>query len=80
MEPVVEDPPEVDETEEILQPEQIIHHSERTLKSGTLHRKYLVKFKNYTPLDAKWMSETELKDYPDILQRYVDALQLRSTV
>ena len=41
---VQEDPPEVDETEELLQSEQIIHHSERQLKSGKLHRKYLVKF------------------------------------
>ena len=77
---VQEDPLEVDETEELLQPEQIIHHSERQLKSGKLHRKYLVKFKNYTTLDAQWMNEDDLKDYPDILQGYVDALQLRSTV
>ena len=80
MAAVQEDPLEVHETEEILQPEQIIHHSERQLKSGRLHRKYLVKFKNYTPLDAKWMTEYDLKDYPDILHSYVDALQLRSTV
>ncbi|MCO5609411.1 hypothetical protein L7F22_063637 [Adiantum nelumboides] len=77
---VQEDPPKVDEIEEILQPEQIIHHIERQLKSGRLHRKYLVKFKNYTPLDAKWMTESDLRDYPDILHNYVDALQLRSTV
>ena len=77
---VQEDPPEVDETEELLQPEEIIHHSERQLKSGKLHRKFLVKFKNYTTLDAQWMNEDDLKDYPDILQGYVDALPLRSTV
>ncbi|MCO5548427.1 hypothetical protein L7F22_001883 [Adiantum nelumboides] len=50
---VKEDSPEVEDVEEILQPEQIIHHTERQLKSGVLHQKYLVKFKNYTPLDAK---------------------------
>ena len=77
---VQEYPPEVDEIEEILQPEQIIHHSDRQLKSGRLHRKFLVKFKNYTILDAQWMTEDDLKDYPAILQHYVDALQLRSTV
>ena len=80
VEQVQEDPPELDETEELLEPEQIIHHSERQLKSGKLHRKYLVKFKNYTPLDAKWMTEADLQDYPDILHSYVDALQLRSIV
>ena len=73
-------PPEVDEIEESLQPEQTIHHSDRQLKSGRLHRKFLVKFKNYTILDAQWMTEDDLKDYPAILQHYVDALQLRSTV
>ena len=77
---VQEYPPEVDEIEEILQPEQIIHHSDRQLKSGRLHRKFLVKFKNYTILDAQWMTEDDLKDYPAILQHYVDALQLRSTI
>ena len=74
------DPPLVDETEELLQPEHIIHHSERQLKSGTLHRKYLVKFKDYTTLNAQWMTEDSLKDYPEIVQGYIDALQLRSTV
>ena len=77
---VQEDPPEVDETEELLHPEQIIHHSERQLKSGKLHRKYLVKFKNYTTLNAQWMTEDDLKDYPEILQGYINTLQLRSIV
>ena len=60
---VQEHPPEVDETEEILQLEHIIHHSDCQLKSGILHRKFLVKFKNYTILDAQWMTEDNLKDY-----------------
>ena len=59
---------------------RIFFSQERQLKSGKLHRKFLVKFKNYTTLDAQWMNEADLKDYPDILQGYVDALQLRSTV
>ena len=40
----------------------------------------MVKFNNYTTLNAQWMTEDDLKDYPDILQGYVDALQLRSIV
>ncbi|MCO5586240.1 hypothetical protein L7F22_040179 [Adiantum nelumboides] len=44
------EPPEVEDQEEILVPEQIIHHQDRTLKSGSVHRKYLLKFKNYSLL------------------------------
>jgi len=47
FEPVLEDPPEVDELEEILQPDQIVFHKERKLAGGKLVRRYLVKFKNY---------------------------------
>ncbi|MCO5564194.1 hypothetical protein L7F22_017852 [Adiantum nelumboides] len=43
------EPPEVEDQEEILVPEQIIHHQDRTLKSGSVHRKYLLKCKNYSP-------------------------------
>ncbi|MCO5599175.1 hypothetical protein L7F22_053275 [Adiantum nelumboides] len=34
------EPPGVEDQEEILVPEQIIHHQDRTLKSGSVHRKY----------------------------------------
>ncbi|MCO5550219.1 hypothetical protein L7F22_003701 [Adiantum nelumboides] len=37
VEPVKEDPPEVEDVEEILQLEQIIHHTEQQLKLGVLH-------------------------------------------
>ncbi len=79
-EPIHEDPPEVQEAEELLTPEQILHHQERQLKSGTVHRKYLVKFKNYPILDAQWMSESDLESHSSILNSYLDALQLRTTV
>ena len=79
-EPVKEDLPDVEETEELLIPEQIIHHQERELKSGKIIRKYLVKFKNYTPLDAQWMTQKDLDTYPELVGSYVEALQLRSTI
>ncbi|MCO5548387.1 hypothetical protein L7F22_001844 [Adiantum nelumboides] len=74
------EPPEVEDQEEILVPEQIIHHQDRILKSGSVHRKYLLKFKNYSPLDAQWINEQELHQFPEILHSYLDALQLRTTV
>ncbi|MCO5610251.1 hypothetical protein L7F22_064487 [Adiantum nelumboides] len=60
-EPVTDELPEIEEMEEILEPEQIVHHQERHLKSGKITRKYLVKFKNYSALDAQWMTEQDLK-------------------
>ncbi|MCO5567294.1 hypothetical protein L7F22_020984 [Adiantum nelumboides] len=54
-----EDQPEVEELDEILVPEQILAHKERKVK-GKGARRYLVKFRNYPPMDAKWMEEGEL--------------------
>ncbi|MCO5552669.1 hypothetical protein L7F22_006185 [Adiantum nelumboides] len=51
-EPVIEELPEIEEMKEILKPEQIVHYQECHLKSEKITRKYLVKFKNYSALDA----------------------------
>ncbi|MCO5594717.1 hypothetical protein L7F22_048750 [Adiantum nelumboides] len=53
-----EDQPEVEELDEILVPEQILAHKERKVK-GKVARRYLVKFRNYPPMDAKWMEEDD---------------------
>ena len=71
----VEEQPEVEEQEEILVPQQVLAHKERKVR-GRAMRRYLVKFKNYSPMDAKWMEEDELADSPQILQLYLDAFQL----
>ncbi|MCO5581915.1 hypothetical protein L7F22_035804 [Adiantum nelumboides] len=47
-----EDQPEVEELDEILVLEQILAHKERKVK-GKVARRYLVKFRNYPPMDAK---------------------------
>ena len=70
MEPIEEDPPEFDEQEEILQSEIILRHEDNLLRSGKTLRRYLVKFKNDPPKDARWMEETQLKDSIDILNEY----------
>ncbi|MCO5555103.1 hypothetical protein L7F22_008644 [Adiantum nelumboides] len=57
----VEDQPEVEELDEILVPKQILAHKERKVK-GKVARRYLVKFRNYPPMDAKWMEEGELAE------------------
>ncbi|MCO5554411.1 hypothetical protein L7F22_007941 [Adiantum nelumboides] len=77
-ESVTDELPEIEEMEEILEPEQIVHHQERHLKSGKITRKYLVKFKNYPALDAQWMTEQDLRAYPEILDGYLQELQLRT--
>ncbi|MCO5599335.1 hypothetical protein L7F22_053436 [Adiantum nelumboides] len=56
---VLEEQPEVEELDEILVPEQILARKGRKVR-GKVARRYLVKFKNYSPMDAKWMEEPEL--------------------
>ncbi|MCO5580579.1 hypothetical protein L7F22_034449 [Adiantum nelumboides] len=76
---VPEEQPEVEELDEILVPEQILAHKDRKVR-GKVARRYLVKFKNYSPMDAKWMEEAELVDSPQLLQLYLEAFQLQPTV
>ncbi|MCO5551305.1 hypothetical protein L7F22_004805 [Adiantum nelumboides] len=76
---VPEEQPEVEELDEILIPEQILAHKDRKVK-GKVARRYSVKFKNYSPMDAKWMEEAELVDSPQLLQLYKEAFLLESTV
>ncbi|MCO5578102.1 hypothetical protein L7F22_031940 [Adiantum nelumboides] len=56
---VLEKQPEVEELDEIFVAEQILAHKERKVR-GKVARRYLVKFKNYSPMHAKWMEEAEL--------------------
>ncbi|MCO5600246.1 hypothetical protein L7F22_054356 [Adiantum nelumboides] len=70
--------PEVEENEEILVLEQILAHKD-TKNKGKVRRRFLVKFKNYTALDAKWMEEEDLADTPQIptdLHVYTDFLRI----
>ncbi|MCO5557801.1 hypothetical protein L7F22_011373 [Adiantum nelumboides] len=76
---VPEEQPEVEELDEILVPEQILAHKDTKIR-GKVARRYLVKFKNYSPMDAKWMKEAELVDSPQLLQLYLEAFQLQPTV
>ncbi|MCO5595281.1 hypothetical protein L7F22_049322 [Adiantum nelumboides] len=76
---IPEEQPEVEELDEILVPEQILAHKDRKVR-GKVARRYLVKFKNYSPMDAKWMEEAELVDSPQLLQLYLEAFQLQPTV
>ncbi|MCO5549918.1 hypothetical protein L7F22_003394 [Adiantum nelumboides] len=56
---VPEEQLEVEELDEILVSEQILTLKDRKVR-GKVARRYLVKFKNYSPMDAKWMEEAEL--------------------
>ncbi|MCO5577470.1 hypothetical protein L7F22_031303 [Adiantum nelumboides] len=76
---VPEEQPEVEELDEILVPEQILARKDRKVR-GKVARRYSVKFKSYSPMDAKWMEEAELVDSPQLLQLYLEAFQLQSTV
>ncbi|MCO5555025.1 hypothetical protein L7F22_008564 [Adiantum nelumboides] len=74
-----EDQPEVEKLDEILVPEQILAHKERKVK-GKVARRYLVKFRNYPPMDAKWMEEGELAESPTVLSLYLEAFGLQPTL
>ncbi|MCO5605563.1 hypothetical protein L7F22_059746 [Adiantum nelumboides] len=54
-----EEQPKVEELDEVVVPEQVLAHKERKVK-GKVARRYLMKFRNYLPMDAKWMEEGEL--------------------
>ncbi|MCO5584832.1 hypothetical protein L7F22_038764 [Adiantum nelumboides] len=71
---VPKEQPAVEELDEILVPELILAHKEKKVR-GKVARRYLVKFKNYSPMDAKWMEESELADSPHLLQLYLEAFQ-----
>ena len=64
----------MEELEEILQPEQIVHH----VVHGKRFFRFLVKFKNYLALNAKWMDEDMLSDHPKLVDVYKEAFQLRT--
>ncbi|MCO5609950.1 hypothetical protein L7F22_064185 [Adiantum nelumboides] len=56
---VPEEQPEVEELDEILVLERILAHKDKKVR-GKVARRSLVKFNNYSPMDAKWMEEAEL--------------------
>ncbi|MCO5572734.1 hypothetical protein L7F22_026493 [Adiantum nelumboides] len=74
-----EDQSEVEELDEILDPEHIFVHKERKMK-GKVAKRYLVKFRNYPPMDAKWMEEGELAESPNVLSLYLEAFGLQPTL
>ena len=65
--------------DEVLIPEQIVAHKERKVR-GKVMRRYLVKFQNYSAIDAKWMEEGDLEDSPQLLQLYLEAFGLEPTL
>ena len=69
----------MEELEEILQPEQIVYYTIHKGPHGKKFYRYLVKFKNYSALHAKWMDEDMLSNHPKILNIYKEAFQFGIT-
>ena len=69
----------VPELDEVLVPEQKVAHKDRKVR-GKVSRRYLVKFKNYSTMDAKWMDEGDLADSPQVLKLYLEAFGLELTL
>ncbi|MCO5612987.1 hypothetical protein L7F22_067260 [Adiantum nelumboides] len=74
-EAIMEDPPEVEGQEEVLQPESVLRHEDKVLRNGKIILRYLIKFKNYPFEDAKWMQGTQLKDSLLLVNAYNDSLE-----
>ena len=66
----MEEPLAFKDQEEILQPESILRHEDKILRSGKIIRRYLVKFKNYPFEDARWMQDIQLKDNMPLVNDY----------
>ncbi|MCO5566806.1 hypothetical protein L7F22_020487 [Adiantum nelumboides] len=76
----MEDPPEVEDQEEVLQPECILRHEDKVLRHGKTIRRYLIKFKNYPFEDARWMQGIQLKDSMHLVNAYNDSIDTRDSL
>ncbi|MCO5573059.1 hypothetical protein L7F22_026824 [Adiantum nelumboides] len=74
-EAIMEDPPEVEDQEEVLQPESILRHEDKVLRHGKTIRRYLIKFKNYPFEDARWMQGIQLKDSMHLVNAYNNSVE-----
>ena len=70
MDPIVEEPPNFEDQEEILQSKSILRHEDKILCRGKVIKQYLVKFKNYPFEDACWMQDIQLKDNMPLVNDY----------
>ena len=50
--PIQEEPPDFDEQEEIVCPDEVLLHEDNMSRLGKILRKFLIRFKNYPPEDA----------------------------
>ena len=56
-----------------------MYHTIHKGPKGEKKFKFLVKFKNYSALNAKWMDEDMLSTHPELLDVYKEAFHLRTT-
>ena len=66
-------------TQELLQSEAVLRHQDKILCNGKVLRKYLIKFKNYSFDDAKWMMEPQLKDSLALVNEYNAIHEMRTS-
>ena len=75
-EPVIKEPPKFEGLVEVLQPESILRHEDKVLRSDKTTRRYLVKFKNYDFEDARWMQDIQLKECQHLVNAYNDSIEV----
>ena len=69
--PIVEDPPLLEDDEELLIPESIIDHDLTTTRTGKEYHRYLVKYKNHSLEECQWLTESSLSPaYQHLISAY----------
>ena len=58
--PIIEDPPLLEDDEELLVPESIVDHDLTTTRTGIEYHRYLVKYKNHSLEECQWLPASSL--------------------
>ena len=69
--PIVDNPPLLEDDEEMLIPECIMDHDVTTTRTGKQYHRYLVKYKNHSMEECQWISATSLSPtYHHLISAY----------
>ena len=69
--PIVDDPPLLEDDEEMLVPESILDHDVTTTRTGTQYHRYLVKYKNHSMEECQWIPAKSLSPtYHHLISAY----------
>ena len=69
--PIIEDPPLLEDDEELLIPKNIVDHDLTTTRTGIEYHWYLVKYKNHSLEECQWLHASSLSPtYQHLISAY----------